>query len=100
MELSNISLNRLVPIFLMSSCLYYEQDKSVLTDTEFDYLCKRLHDNWDKVEHMHKHLITKADLNVGSGYGIQYTNMIRGGANSWYEQQTMSSVTTQQGEIK
>jgi len=36
---------------------------------------------------MHKHLITKADLNVGSGYGIQYTNMIRGGANSWYEQE-------------
>ena len=98
MELSNVSLNRLVPIFLMSSYLYYEQDKSVLADTEFDYLCKRLRDNWDKVDHIHKHLITKADLDVGSGYGIQYTNMIIGGAMSWYEQETMSSVTTQQGE--
>ena len=47
---------------------------------------------------MHKHLITKADLAVGSGYGIQYTNMIIGGAMSWYKQETMSSVTTQQGE--
>jgi NAD-dependent DNA ligase len=87
MELSNISLNRLVPIFLMSSYLYYEHDKSVLDDTQFDYLCKKLYSNWDKVEHMHKHLITKADLAVGSGYGIQYTNRIIGGAMSWYEQE-------------
>ena len=88
MELSNISLNRLVPIFLMSSYLYYEQDKSVLADTEFDYLCKRLRDNWDKVYHIHKHLITKADLAVGSGYGIQYTNMIMSSAMSWYKQES------------
>ena len=96
--LTDISIHRLVPIFLMSSYLYYEQDKSVLDDTQFDYLCKKLYSNWDKVEHMHKHLITKADLAVGSGYGIQYTNMIIGGAMSWYKQETMSSVTTQQGE--
>jgi len=87
MELHNISLNRLVPIFLMSSYLYYEKDESVLTDSQFDYLCKRLYDNWDKVEHMHKHLISKDDLKAGSGYGIEYTNMIRGGAISWYEQE-------------
>ena len=96
MELSNVSLNRLVPIYLMSSYLYYELDDSVLSDTQFDYLCKKLYDNWDKVEHMHKHLIDKANLKAGSGYGIQYTNMIIGGALSW--QKHMSSVTTQQGD--
>ena len=96
MELSNISLNRLVPIYLMSSYLYYELDDSVLSDTQFDYLCKKLYDNWDKVEHMHKPLIDKANLKAGSGYGIQYTNMIIGGALSW--QKHMSSVTTQQGD--
>jgi hypothetical protein len=96
MELSNLSLNRLVPIYLMSSYLYYEQDDSVLDDTQFDYLCKKLYDNWDKVEHMHKPLIDKANLKAGSGYGIQYTNMIIGGALSW--QKHMSSVTTQQGD--
>ncbi len=96
MELSNLSLNRLVPIYLMSSYLYYEQDDSVLDDTQFDYLCKKLYDNWDKVEHMHKPLIDKANLKAGSGYGILYTNMIIGGALSW--QKHMSSVTTQQGD--
>jgi len=87
MELHNVSLNRLVPIYLMSSYLYYEQDKNVLEDTQFDYLCKKLYDNWDSVEHMHKHLIDKDNLKAGSGYGIKYTNLIVSGANSWYEQE-------------
>ena len=87
MELSNISINRLVPIYLMSSYLYYEQDKNVLEDTQFDYLCKKLYDNWDSVEHMHKHLIDKDNLKAGSGYGITYTNMIMSSAMSWYEQE-------------
>ena len=87
MELSNISINRLVPIYLMSSYLYYEHDKNVLDDTQFDYLCKKLYDNWDSVEHMHKHLIDKDNLKAGSGYGITYTNMIMSSAMSWYEQE-------------
>jgi NAD-dependent DNA ligase len=88
MELHNVSLNRLVPIFLMSSYLYYEHDKNVLDDTQFDYLCKKLYDNWDSVEHMHKHLIDKDNLKAGSGYGITYTNMIMSSAMSWYKQET------------
>ena len=71
----------------MSSYLYYEHDKNVLDDTQFDYLCKKLYDNWDSVEHMHKHLIDKDNLKAGSGYGIKYTNLIVSGANSWYEQE-------------
>jgi hypothetical protein len=70
----------------MSSYLYYECDKNVLDDTQFDYLCKKLYDNWDSVEHIHKHLIDKDNLKAGSGYGIAYTNMIMSSAISWYEQ--------------
>lgn len=87
MELHNVSINRLVPIYLMSSYLYYEHDKNVIDDTQFDYLCKKLYDNWDSVEHMHKHLIDKDNLKAGSGYGITYTNMIMSSAMSWYEQE-------------
>ena len=50
MELHNVSNNRLVPIYLMSSYLYYEQDDSVLDDTKFDYLCKKLYDNTEYLE--------------------------------------------------
>ena len=86
MELHNVSINRLVPIYLMSSYLYYEHDKNVIDDIQFDYLCKKLYDNWDSVEHIHKHLIDKDNLKAGSGYGIAYTNMIMSSAISWYEQ--------------
>tara|TARA_R100000544_G_C2208615_1_gene50677 strand:- start:614 stop:832 length:219 start_codon:yes stop_codon:yes gene_type:complete len=69
----------------MSSYLYYKKDKQVLTDDEFDTLCKRLLDEWDSIEHMHKHLITKEDLQAGTGYAIEYTNMIIGAAERWYK---------------
>ena len=85
MELNNISINRLVPIYLMSSYLYYELDKNVLTDSQFDYLCKKILDNWDNINHMHKHLIDKDNLKAGSGYGLEYTNLIKGAALNWYE---------------
>ena len=85
MELVNITLHRLIPIYLMSSYLYYECDKSVLTDEEFDYVCKSLYDNWDILDHMHKHLIDKENLKAGSGYGITYTNLIMSSALKWYE---------------
>jgi hypothetical protein len=39
-NIDSISINRLVPIYLMSSYLYYELDKNVLSDSQFDYLCK------------------------------------------------------------
>ena len=83
--IKNLSINRLVPYYLMSSYLYYKEDKQVLTDDEYDALCKRLLSEWDNVQHMHKHLITKGDLTAGTGYAIKYTNMIIGAANRWYE---------------
>jgi len=85
MELNNISNNRLVPIYLMSSYLYYECDKNVLTDSQFDYLCKKILDNWDSIDHMHKHLLDKETLKAGSGYGIKYTNLIMSASLDWYE---------------
>ena len=86
MELDKVSINRLVPIYLMSSYLYYEHDKNVLKDEQFDYLCKKLYDNFDDVTHMHKHLIDKDNLKAGSGYGITYTNLIMSSALAWYKE--------------
>ena len=61
----NDNPNMLVPYYLMSCYLYYECDKNVLSDTQFDTLCKRLLDNWDSINHIHKHLI---DRRVPNGY--------------------------------
>lgn len=83
MNIETLHINRLVPFYLMSSYLYYKEDRQVLTDEDFDRLAKRLLDNWDKVEHMHKHLISKEDLQAGTGYAIQYTQRIINAAKNW-----------------
>jgi|TARA_R100001460_G_scaffold2812_1_gene8832 NAD-dependent DNA ligase len=86
MNIETLNINRLVPFYLMSSYLYYKEDRQVLTDEEFDKLAKRLLDNWDSVEHMHKHLISKEDLQAGTGYAIQYTQRIINAAKNWMEE--------------
>ncbi len=83
MNIETLNINRLVPFYLMSSYLYYKEDRQVLTDEDFDRLAKRLLDNWDSVDHMHKHLISKEDLQAGTGYAIQYTQRIINAAKSW-----------------
>lgn len=80
--------NLWIPYYLMSCYLYYEKDKNVLSDGDFDKLCKMILDNWNDIEHVHKYLISKDALHAGSGYDIVYTNMIKGAAESWYKKST------------
>jgi hypothetical protein len=43
-----------------------------MSDTAFDAMCKWMLDNYDSLEHEHKHLVTKEMLSAGSGYNISY----------------------------
>ena len=63
--------NLLVPWYLMTSYLYYCKDKSVVSDQTYDELCKRLLDEWDWVEHRHKHLIDRQALAAGTGFYLK-----------------------------
>ena len=71
MNIEDISIHRLVPIYLMSSYLYYRKDTSKISDGEFDLLCKRMLENWKEIKHPHKRLIKKKDLEAGTGYAIR-----------------------------
>ena len=42
----------------MCAYAYYELDKPLISDTEFDMLAKEILDNWDNIEHMHKFILT------------------------------------------
>ena len=72
--------NMLIPYYLMFSYLYYEKDINLITDNEFDTLCKTLLDKLDGLTHMHKHLDKKESLTAGTGYDIVYTEMIKNSA--------------------
>jgi len=72
--------NMLVPYYLMHSYLYYVMNEPIISDMEYDELCKELKDKWDSVEHYHKHLIDKQSLGAGTGYQLQYNKRIEHGA--------------------
>ena len=72
--------NMLVPYYLMHSYLYYVMNEPIISDIEYDELCKELKDKWDSVEHYHKHLIDKQSLGAGTGYQLQYNKRIEHGA--------------------
>ena len=59
--------NMLVPYYLMFSYLYYEKNISLIDDSEFDKLCKTLHDKFDEVQHIYKDLVSTSDLTSGTG---------------------------------
>ena len=72
--------NMLVPYYLMYSYLYYEKDSPIISDAEYATICKRLHDEWDDIEHYHKHIIDKENLVAGTGYSIKYPTIVKDSA--------------------
>lgn len=84
-DIERISPNRLVPYYLMSSYLYYRKDKAVLSDTDFDLLCKRILREWEDIKHPHKKLIKKDALGAGTGFNIKrYPTIVMSAAEMWH----------------
>ena len=50
--------------YLMCAYAYYELDKPLIEDFEFDQLAKDILENWNNIQHMHKHLLNK-DMLIG-----------------------------------
>ena len=73
MDSSSLSdINKVFAEYLYHSYLYYKVNMPLITDSEYDALCKRLLDGWESVTHVFKHLVTIDDLEAGTGYAIQY----------------------------
>jgi NAD-dependent DNA ligase len=72
----------------MYSYLYYEKDISLIPDTEYDIICKRLYNEWDKVEHFHKHIVNKEALIAGTGYQLKYPERVKNAAIALKEKYT------------
>ena len=70
--------NKLVSWFMIASYAYYRLDTNVMSDYDFDFLVRRIKDNWCDIDHPHKKLITPTNLDSGSGYDIQFPTMVKG----------------------
>ena len=56
--------------YLIHSYLYYKLNESIISDTEYDALCKNLLADWDNISNKYKHLVSPGDLLAGTGYSI------------------------------
>lgn len=76
-DITDKNINMLVPWYLMAAYAYYQQDDPILEDMTFDKCAKTMLEHWDKIEHHHKHLITKDMLHAGTYMG-EYPSRIEG----------------------
>ena len=60
----------------MCAFAYYQLDTNVISDSEFDQLAKDILADYDNIEHMHKYLVTKKDLDAGTYLG-EYPTIVR-----------------------
>lgn len=85
-NLVTCDIKRLVPFYLMTGYLYYQLDESVISDHDFDFICRRLLKEWNTFEHPQKHLITIEALKAGTAFHLKaedYPLMARHAAEAW-----------------
>ena len=65
-----------VPLYLMMSYAYYEEDKPIASDSTFDEVSKLMLENWKKIKHPHKKLINLDNLKAGTYLG-KYPTIVK-----------------------
>lgn len=71
-----MGINEIYGRYLFFSYSYYKMNISCVSDEIFDDMCKTLLEKWDEVTHKYKNLISKEDLEAGTGYAIQYPSQL------------------------
>lgn len=61
-EITSANINMLVPWWIMAAYCYDVEDSPIISDNEFDNLVQKLDQNWDKIDHEHKHLLDRSML--------------------------------------
>ena len=72
--------NLSVPWYLMASYAYYGLDEPFLPDADFDALASFMLEDWENIQHRHKHMITEDDLRAGSLLRRDFPEMVKGAA--------------------
>ena len=91
-EVREMNSSQLVSWFMMASYAYYQLDINLMSDYDFDFLVERLRNEWDNVDHPHKELIKKTNLDAGSGYDIDFPAIVRGAAADYLQKNNIISM--------
>ncbi len=80
---SLISLDLAARRVVMASMLYYGLDVSMMSDGEFDALCKRLSDNWKDLSPQRRFALGSAEKIRASGYHVRVSTIAQDAAINW-----------------
>ena len=64
--------NMLVPWYLMAAYTYEHLDVSIIPDSEYDWICRKLDMRWNRVDHQHKYLVARRDLQSQTGSSLDF----------------------------
>ena len=70
MEKTKLLNGALIPMYLIHSYLYYIAEDPIISDSEYDKICKDLLAAYDIQTHGHRHLVDEAALEAGTGFHI------------------------------
>lgn len=87
LEVSTVSSELLVPFYLMSSYLYHCKNCQVLSDEQYDQICKRLDTEYDFINHRHLKLVDRSALAAGTGFYLKENDLpaiVKHSARTWY----------------
>lgn len=93
-----MSLGQCLQIFLMSSYQYYHRYASLIEDSEFDAITRRLLESWESFDHQHKHLVSLDDLRAGTLYALpakDYPTMVVHASEDWSREKFAQEVMSQ-----
>lgn len=70
-DFETLPIDRLVPLYLAASYLYYIHDRSLMPDAGYDRICQRLAAEFDSVTHAHASLLDRRALEAGTAYHLR-----------------------------
>ena len=79
LDMIDSDLNAVIPLYLMALYSYYESDSPIISDKYFSKMTNKMLDNWDKIVHNHKHLLSNSrdGLKFEGTYPRQIHNAVR-----------------------
>lgn len=83
LDINNESLDKLVTVYMVASFCYHKLNETIISDEDYDQVCRRLISEYDSITHQHKSFLDKGALRAGSGFHItNYPTIVRVIGNS------------------
>jgi hypothetical protein len=100
MGLVAIQEDQMIKEYLIHSYLYYILNESIISDTEYDTLCRHIDANWSTHQSVWKKYVSRADLKAGTGFTLFVTPDEEGNTVPNYPKEIVEEAETRLAEFR